>query len=99
MRATSAGALEFLQLLAVPGWAGHRAGQRAALATCGITARGRRDGQSPTFKSGCRVKAPRMKSWMAAADRDLLLSTYMWESIYCNLQVNSHYVKGNGGGL
>lgn len=56
------------------------------------------DGALPSNLSA-RVKAPRMKSWMAAADRDLLLSTYMWESIYCNLQVNSHYVKGNGGGL
>lgn len=43
------------------------------------------------------LPGPKIKSWMAAADRDLLLSTYIRESIYCNLQVNSCYGKGDNG--
>lgn len=52
------------------------------------------DFQHPDFE---RDKSPRKKSWMAVADKDLQLSTYIWESIYCKLQAHSSSGKSNGG--
>lgn len=46
-----------------------------------------------------RVKSSRKKNWVAVAPTDLPLSSYIWESIYCNLQVHCSSGGSNGDGF